>query len=109
VDDHLIRLLWAFPLVILLGVLLIYGLKRLGVHQEHAGEGSVAKQPELISSTDITPHTRALHVRHQGQQFLVFESSQQIHVTQMPTSVPQAQMWPLAGRTTPWRRPFKTE
>ena len=76
-DAQLWRLTWALPLVIAIGVGLIYWLKRMGVGQSASGSPT---EPRLISSTAMSEHTRVLIVEVNHQQFVVFESSAQITV-----------------------------
>ncbi|MFT3857817.1 MAG: hypothetical protein QM742_10095 [Aquabacterium sp.] len=94
-DEQLWRLAWALPLVLAVGVGLIYWLKRMGLGLPPAeAEGHI---PRLLSSTPLTEHTRVLVVEAEGRRHVVFESSLQIHVhAPEPDANPVPPMW--------WRR-----
>lgn len=97
IEDHVMRLLWAFPLVLLFGVLFIYWLKRTGL-------GSAPQQlesdvPSLISSLNLTENSRVIVMQYRQQQYLVFESSEQLSVQAFERTQMQAGQ-PLAGRGT---------
>lgn len=76
-NEQLWRLAWALPLVIALGLALIYWLKRLGVGQGSAG---TANQAVVRSNTALTERTRVLVVEVGHQVFVVFESEATIAV-----------------------------
>lgn len=87
-DDHLVRLAWALPLVLALGVGALLLLKRWGIASYR--QDSLQGPPELLSSTSLSAHSRVMVVRHAGRQLVVFESTAaQLHVVAEPT--------PLAG------------
>ncbi len=72
-DDHLVRLAWALPLVLALGVGGLLLLKKWGYrgHRQDALQGP----PELLSTTALSDHSRVMLVRHAGRQIMVFEST----------------------------------
>lgn len=72
-DDHLVRLAWALPLVLALGVGGLLLLKKWGqaTHRQDALQGP----PELLSSTPLSDHSRVMLIRHAGRQIMVFEST----------------------------------
>lgn len=78
-DDHVARLLWALPLVLLVGVGALLALKRLGV-----GGGTPAKPgsdaPVLRGTTVLTEHTKAMLVEVGGRTFMVVESTVSLQV-----------------------------
>lgn len=88
VDEHIARLLWALPLVIALGCTVLVVLKRLGIDGSSLRRADEA--PRVVSSTRISEHTTANVVEHQGRQYLVFESTAQLHVQAPP---PNEQRW----------------
>lgn len=101
-DDHLIRLTWALPLVLVLGVgglLLLKKWGRLGAAMPNAGAA-----PELLSSTVLSEHTRVMVVQHGGRQVMVFESTAaQLQVvsddvSSMPTHDASRGSWGAAMR-----------
>ena len=82
-EDHLTRLLWAFPLVIAVGVAGLFWLKRLGI-----GGGAHPAAPHrdavsVLSRTQASPHTHVMVIQQGPCQYLVFESSAQINVQQV--------------------------
>ncbi len=78
-DAQLWRLAWALPLVIVLGVSLIYWLKKLGLGGvEHAAQAT--SDALVLNDTPLTAHTRVLTVRVGPHVFTVFESTQHIQV-----------------------------
>jgi hypothetical protein len=82
-DDHIWRLIWALPLVLLIGVGAMLLLKRLGIGvgpRPSAMPDHTAATPTLVSSTPLTDHTRALVVEFGAQRWVVFESTAQIAV-----------------------------
>ncbi|RZL01578.1 MAG: hypothetical protein EOP36_11055 [Rubrivivax sp.] len=92
-DDHFWRLLWALPLVLLIGVGAMLLLKRLGIGVGPRAAAVVpdatSATPTLVSSTPLTDHTRALVVECGAQRWVVFESTAQIAVhAPTPTSSP---------------------
>ncbi|MGC4061435.1 MAG: hypothetical protein QM749_11560 [Aquabacterium sp.] len=89
-DAQLWRLTWALPLVIAMGIGLIYWLKRMGVGQ---APSAVSPQARLVSSTSVSEHTRVLVIDIDGQQFAVMESTAHIAVQTL-----DAVAHPLAGR-----------
>ena len=93
-DDQLWRLTWALPLVIVIGVGLIYWLKRLGVGALPAESGAT---PVVLSNTPLTEHTRVLVVQVNQRPFIVFESTAHLSVQTAHTD-----MHPLPP-VSPWR------
>lgn len=93
-NDPFWRLAWALPLVIAIGLALIYWLKRLGLGQGGSGE---PVQPIVRSSTALTEHTRVLVVEVNLQTFVVFESD--VHIAVQPQD---------AHAHTTVRHPFMT-
>lgn len=78
-DAQLWRLAWALPLVIVLGVGLIFWLKKMGLGgMAHSGQAS----PDVVvlNDTPLTAHTRVLTVRMGHRTFTVFESTLHIQV-----------------------------
>ena len=107
-DDQLWRLVWAFPLVVVLGVGAIYWLKRMGL-----GDGTVAAsacpEPVVVSDMALTERSRVLVVSIGEHRFAVFESSSPLvvetlneHRERAPSTLPQGggfmQPWFLPGR-----------
>lgn len=80
-EAHVLRLLWALPLVAVVGGLLIWMLKRLGVDQRFA---PLALEPEVLRTTPISQNTRLIEVVHQGTTYIVFESDVHIQVQHPP-------------------------
>lgn len=72
-DDHLIRLTWALPLVLALGVGGLLLLKKWG--RLSATDPDPQAAPKLLSSTVLSEHTRVMVVQHAGRQVMVFEST----------------------------------
>lgn len=91
-EDQVWRLVWALPLVLIIGIGAMLLLKRLGIgvgQRPSATPDAAASTPTLVSSTPLTDHTRALVVEHGGQRWVVFESTAQIAVhAPTPTSAP---------------------
>jgi flagellar biogenesis protein FliO len=76
-DTQLWRLTWALPLVVAIGFVAIYWLKRMGL----GGVGSSAPaEPILLSNTVLSEHTRVLVVKVNQQAFVVFESTANVAV-----------------------------
>lgn len=103
-NDQLWRLVWALPLVIAIGVALIYWLKKLGLGQ---GGGGQPAQPIVRSSTALSEHTRVLVVEVDQRAFVVFESDTHIAVQPQDTHAHPPMRHPfMAGSavTFPWRR-----
>lgn len=103
-NDQLWRMTWALPLVIVIGVALIYWLKHLGLGGQVRESASV--EPVVRSNTALTDHTRVLVVELEQQQFVVFESTAQIAV--QPVHSEKFALSPpgtLLGRSPlfPWR------
>lgn len=103
-NEQLWRLAWALPLVIAIGLALIYWLKRLGVGQGGAGE---TVQPVVRSNTALTEHTRVLVVEVSQQVFVVFESDAHIAVQPQDAPAHAAARHPFmtgSAVTFPWRQ-----
>ncbi|MES2089662.1 MAG: hypothetical protein V4532_06765 [Pseudomonadota bacterium] len=84
-DHHLLRLLWALPLVLAIGWGAMVLLKRLGI-----GVGPLRREaptPQVVSTTTLSEHTKALVVEFGQQRWVVFESTAHISV--------QAEVGPL--------------
>ena len=86
-DDHLVRLTWALPLVLALGVGGLLLLKKWGHVSSRQGE--LPTPPELLSSTALSEHSRVMVVRHAGRQLVVFESTA-AHLQVIADPVPMA-------------------
>lgn len=90
-DDQLLRLLWALPLVLAIGVGAMLLLKRLGIGVgPRPNAAGPASTPVVVSSTPLTEHTRAVVVEFGPQRWVVFESTAQISVHAPPPSPDQA-------------------
>jgi flagellar biogenesis protein FliO len=101
-DAQLWRLTWALPLVIVIGLALIYWLKRMGLG---SAASSLPAEPLVLSNTAVTKHTRVLVVKVNQQVFVVFESTATVAVqpTLSDAHLPAA---PLLGGhpfAFPWR------
>lgn len=84
-DDSLFRLAWALPLVLLIGIAAIYGLKRLGVGQAAAAAPG-AETIVVVSEKSLSEHTHVFVLEHQRQQYLVFESRVSLSVQALPAA-----------------------
>lgn len=83
-DYHLLRLLWALPLVLAIGLGAMVMLKRLGI-----GVGPLrrdASTPQVVSTTALSEHTNALVVEFGQQRWVVFEST--AHISVQPEAGP---------------------
>lgn len=95
-DAAVLRLAWALPLVLAVGVGLIFLLKRLGLGVGHPQEPAVL---DVQSREQLSEHTQAIVVQAGGQRWLVVESTASVSV--QPIGQPQAVQqvaWPLGRR-----------
>lgn len=83
-DEHLWRLSWALPLVIVIGVGLIFWLKKLGLGVASPAASTAGVEPVVLSNTTLTDQTRVLLVEVAQQRFVVFESS--AHIVVQPSA-----------------------
>jgi hypothetical protein len=97
-SDQLLRLAWALPLVIVVGIALIHVLKRLGVGMAQPAAGVA---PQVLSDLKLTEHTRFIVVDAAGQRFMVLESTANVHVQPL---LPQTGASPkrLARKSCVW-------
>lgn len=70
-DDHLLRLAWAFPLVLAIGVGSLWVLKKWG----RFPKGAPTPAPSVTSVTALSEQTRLIVFQHGGREFLLLESS----------------------------------
>lgn len=75
-DDHLWRLAWALPLVLIIGVLFILALKRWGITRL-PGLMSVAQptgELRVVGDLSVSDDTRVYLLEAGGQRWLLTES-----------------------------------
>ena len=91
-DHQIWRLLWAFPLVIGLGVVTLLWLRRMGVGVSTVQDqqASSAAPTQVLSRTELSPHTTLLIVAVDGKRFLLTESTAQVSVHGLGDVLPQA-------------------
>lgn len=91
-DDHLWRLAWALPLVLLIGVLFILALKRWGISRL-PGLMSATAQPggelRVVADLSVSDDTRVYLLEAGGQRWLLTESrqhasAQALHLNRTP-------------------------
>lgn len=75
-DDHLWRLAWALPLVLVIGVLFILALKRWGITRLPGLMPAVVNTTDLRVVTDlqVSGDTRVYLLEAGGQRWLLTES-----------------------------------
>ncbi|TAK73708.1 MAG: hypothetical protein EPO12_21890 [Aquabacterium sp.] len=76
-DAAVLRLVWALPLVLVVGVGLIYALKRLGLG---TGPSPAAAELSVVSRQQLSEHTQALVLQSGAQRWLVVESTATVSV-----------------------------
>lgn len=87
-DDHLWRLAWALPLVLVIGVLFILALKRWGITRL---PGLMQVSPpetglRVVADLTVSDDTRVYLLEAGGQRWLLTESKQQASTQALPSS-----------------------
>jgi flagellar biogenesis protein FliO len=77
-EHQLWRLVWALPLVLAVGVLVIVWLKRLGLGT--SAMPSTTEPPRVLSTTRLSDHTQVMVVEFGCARLIVVESSVHISV-----------------------------
>lgn len=95
-DDHLLRLAWAFPLVLTIGVGTLWVLKKWGRLPMEAPTAT----PSLTSVTALSDQTRLIVFRHGSTEYLLLESS----ASHVHCLAPEGQTLPLK-RSSAWWAP----
>lgn len=87
-DDHLWRLAWALPLVLVIGVLFILALKRWGITRLPGLMQVRPPEPGLRVVADLTvsDDTRVYLLEAGGQRWLLTESKQHASTQALPPS-----------------------
>lgn len=84
-ESHALRLIWALPLVLMIGVGLLLLLKRWGIGVGPMGQAANASGSiHVVQSQDISPQTKVMQVSVNGSTYLVFESAANLQV--LPTT-----------------------
>lgn len=76
-SEHALRLIWALPLVLGLGLGLLLLIKRWG---GDALFRPVGVNPTMRSVTELSPHTKAVVLEVGNQAFLIVESTAHLQV-----------------------------
>lgn len=80
-ESHALRLIWALPLVLMIGVGLLLLLKRWGIGVGPLGQAANASGSiHIVQSLDISPQTKVMQVSVNGRTYLVFESAANLQV-----------------------------
>jgi flagellar biogenesis protein FliO len=97
--DTLLRLMWALPLVVLVGVGLMVAMKRF-----MAVDSRAPQAPSLLKTLRLSEQTQAHVIDVEGHHFLVVESERSVALEAVANSGAQPPaMKPLRVRT-PWQR-----
>jgi len=94
-DASLARLLWALPLVLVIGVAAIWALKRW-LHLLERAPGAAAPL-SLKQSLSLSDRATAHVLEVEGRRFVVVESAQAISTVELGAPRPLA-AWPLRPR-----------
>lgn len=92
-DAAVLRLAWALPLVLAVGVGVIYALKRLGLG---TGAAPAAADLSVVSRQQLSEHTQALVLQAGAQRWLVVESTATVSVQALGQGTAAQQPAPLA-------------
>lgn len=87
-DDHLWRLAWALPLVLLIGVLFILALKRWGINRLPGWmpANEPASGLRVAAELAVSDDTRVYLLEAGGQRWLLTESRQHTSTQAVPPS-----------------------
>ena len=94
--DSLLRLMWALPLVLAIGVGALLLMKRHGIGVRPRSPDEVPLV--MLNSLAISPHTTAFVLKLGNEEWLVLESDKAVQIQVRAPAVKPG----VPGRTTPW-------